>query len=489
MAGDIRVREAIVVAGAISVLVAPFAATGAETSVPVDAMAPTSPASESASSTRLAAPKALSARSSRAGSDEVSPGSPINRVVIVYQENHSFDDTLGAVCFHRPKPCNGYIGPVKFPNGARARNVIQPDIVPFVAHTKRAQLIALRGKWNKLHGCKRKPHICVSHVPPRRIPNLARLARKFAVSDATFASDPTASFGAHIAIAAGTMNGFLGDIPDPSKTGAPLGPGWGCVSNRDARWHPPGGEYRYVPSCVPDARDRGPYRPSRVKYQPTIMQRMEQKGLRWHIYQGHKQNEPKNGLWSVCPDFFWCTNHRFNLNWVSSSEDFVRTARAGRLPHLSMLMPVPADSQHNWHSMRYGDNYIGRMLRPVMRGPQWRHTAIFITYDDCGCFYDHVDPPRDLGFRNPMVIVSPWARRSYTDSRTAIQPYSMLTFLQHNFGLRHLTKNVSTAYDYRRSFNFDRRHPLPGVRMTESPLSAEKMARLAAIPNHVNDPT
>jgi phospholipase C len=475
------VRKAIIGAGAIAVLVAPLAATGAETSLPVE----TASASPALSASRAA----LSAGRSAARSAAVSPGSPINRVVIIYQENHTFDDVLGAVCQHRKPSCNGYIGPVKLPNGTRAPNVIQPDIVPFVAHTRRAQLIALKGRWHKLNGCKREPHICISHVPPRRIPNLARLARTYTVSDATFASDPTASFGAHIALAMGTMNGFRGDIPIPSTTGAPLGPGWGCISRRDARWEPPGGDDRYVPSCIPSASGRGPYRRSPVDYRATIMQRMEQAGLKWHIYQGHKHKAPKNGLWSVCPDFFWCANHRFNLKWVSSSEDFVETARAGRLPHLSMLMPVPSDSQHNWHSMRYGDNYIGRMVRAVMNGPQWRHTAIFITYDDCGCFYDHVDPPRDLGFRNPMVIASPWARRSYTDSRTAVQPYSMLTFLQHNFRLTPLTKNVGTAYDYARSFNFDRKHPLPGVRMTQTPLSARELARLAAIPNHVRDPT
>src|SRR5262249_55555658 len=47
---------------------------------------------------------------------------------------------------------------------------------------------------------------------------------------------------------------------------------------------------------------------------------------------------------------------------------------------------------------------------------EWQSTAVFITYDDCGCFADHVPPPPGLGVREPMVIVSPWVKRASTDS-------------------------------------------------------------------------
>ncbi len=172
------------------------------------------------------------------------------------------------------------------------------------------------------------------------------------------------------------------------------------------------------------------------------MQRLEQRGFSWHLYQGHLPNRPSDVLWSICPDFFWCQKNRFTLRYDSATRDFVDAARAGRLPSLSLLMPLSGNSQHNYNSMRIGDNYIGRMVRAAERGPQWRSTAVFITYDDCGCFYDHVDPPRGLGIRNPMVIVSPWVKRAYTDNTTAVQPYSMLAFVQHNFGLAPLTRQV-----------------------------------------------
>ena len=54
-------------------------------------------------------------------------------------------------------------------------------------------------------------------------------------------------------------------------------------------------------------------------------------------------------------------------------------------------------------SMLKGDNWIGDMVSAIMNGPDWSSTAIFITYDECGCFYDHVPPPPGRGLRIPMV--------------------------------------------------------------------------------------
>jgi phospholipase C len=87
-----------------------------------------------------------------------------------------------------------------------------------------------------------------------------------------------------------------------------------------------------------------------------------------------------------------------------------------------------------------------------------------------------------LGIRNPMVIVSPWAKRSFTDSRTAVQPYSMLAFIQHNFGLHRMSRNVNHAYDYRHVFDFNQR-PLGPAKLTHSHISERERAELARLPN------
>src|SRR5262249_61038893 len=67
----------------------------------------------------------------------------------------------------------------------------------------------------------------------------------------------------------------------------------------------------------------------------------------------------------------------------------------GTPPSSSRGVPGPQTnpaSQHNGTSMPAGDNWIGQIASAVMDGPKWASTALFITYDDCGCFYDQVPP-------------------------------------------------------------------------------------------------
>src|SRR5207245_41911 len=78
---------------------------------------------------------------------------------------------------------------------------------------------------------------------------------------------------------------------------------------------------------------------------------------------------------------------------------------------------------------------------------QWSSTIVFVTWDDFGGFYDHVAPPKSLGLRVPMLIISPYARPGYDDSTTASFA-SMLSFTEHNFGLAPLAGADANAYDY-----------------------------------------
>ncbi len=219
------------------------------------------------------------------------------------------------------------------------------------------------------------------------------------------------------------------------------------------------------------------------------MERMESAGLSWHIYQGTVAgSRPLNDLWNLCPYDYWCYSNRFTRAYDSSQNDFVTAAASGQLPSLSLLMPVHFNSQHNSDSMAAGDNYIGQMVSAAMQGPEWSSTAIFITYDDCGCFYDHVSPPAGMGVRDPMVIVSPWARPHYTDSTVASQPDSMLAFVQHVFGLKSFNPGVDSAYDFANSFNFAQT-PLAPVPAVEVPISPAEQRQLANTPVDPNDPT
>jgi phospholipase C len=408
----------------------------------------------------------------------LTPGtSPIKHVVIIFQENHSFDDLLGSLCSRRTPACDGYTGAVRLADGKRAPNIPEPDIPPGMSHDARAHRKGLRNAWDKVGGCERYPHRCVTHLAPVRIPNLARMATKFAVSDRTFEAIPSSSWGSHFRLASGTPLGFRsGNNPIPSVTGARVRDGgWGCTSHRDAWWR----GRKWVPACVPDRSGRGPYRRSPVPYHATLMQRLEGKHLTWHIYQDfRRRRQPRISIWQFCDYFWWCYRNRWDSRHISTYHSFRLAASGGQImPTVSFVVPIGPVSQHNRTSLERGDNYIGKLVHAVMVGPHWRSSAIFITYDDCGCFYDHVTPPRGWGLRLPMVIVSPWVKRAYTDGRATRQPYGVQAFIQHNFGLGPLSREVSRSYDYHLAFDF-RQRPLTGIKITRQTISKREQVRL-----------
>ncbi len=81
---------------------------------------------------------------------------------------------------------------------------------------------------------------------------------------------------------------------------------------------------------------------------------------------------------------------------VVSSTQFVSDAASGNLPQVSWLVSDQGDSDHPPSSMCLSENWAVQQINAVMKGPQWNSTAIFLTWDDFGGFYDHVPPPRSI---------------------------------------------------------------------------------------------
>jgi len=181
------------------------------------------------------------------------------------------------------------------------------------------------------------------------------------------------------------------------------------------------------------------------------------------------------------------------------SADILTDAAHGTLPNYSIMMPSwssnqanggNSTSQHNSSSMLAGDNWLGKVVTAIENGPDWRSTAIFITYDDCGCFYDHVAPPKNpdgtqQGPRMPMVIVSPYAKAGSTDSHHASFA-SILAFTEHAFHLPALNVNDREAYDYRESFNYGQ-SPSYSVQLAQYPLPPSTVTYLRTHPTEDGD--
>jgi phospholipase C len=74
------------------------------------------------------------------------------------------------------------------------------------------------------------------------------------------------------------------------------------------------------------------------------------------------------------------------------------------------------NSQHNKQYMSIGDNWIGTVVSTLEASPQWPHMAVFLAWDDCGCFFDHVPPPAgtSMGIRVPLIALGPYAKSGFT---------------------------------------------------------------------------
>jgi hypothetical protein len=340
----------------------------------------------------------------------------------------------------------------------------------------------------KLAGCgAATQYQCMTQFMPSQIPNLASLATHFAVSDRTFELSAIPSWGAHLELVAAKLDGFTGDNPSGGS-----GPGWGCDSEKDAAWRAtPSSPIQREPSCIPDYNldstlfpFGGAYRSTPVKPIATIMDELDNAGLPWRFYSS--SNSSDGGYaWATCPTFAECLYTHQRSNLVPRS-NVLADAQAGNLPALSLVLPNGSLSQHNSNSMAQGDNWIGQVVSSIENGPDWASTAVFITYDDCGCFYDHVAPPAGLGIRVPMVIVSPYARPAFVDSNRASFA-SLLAFTEHTFGLSPLGASDANAYDYSNAFDFTQK-PNPPVAMTKTTISAQEQQRLRTMP-HPEDGT
>ena len=393
---------------------------------------------------------------------------PIRHVVILYQENHSFDNVFGIFCVEHPRRrCNG-VTHGRISTGQRIHLRHARDIPPVVRHRPKDQRRAMHGgemdRFNLIPGCGQSTNYqCYSQFQREDVPALWRLAGQYVLSSRTFELDPVTSWASHMELASASLDGFLGYNP----IGMPRDRyGWGCDSHGVSWWRSPGGEVSKQPSCIPKPDGSGPFRNSPVQWVPTIMNRLRNAGRSWRIYAADGAFTKANGegyAWAICPTFADCLYTSMRKHLVRY-ENVLTAARNGNLPAFSIAIPPPRFSQHNGDSMIAGDNWIAKVVNAIGKGPDWRSTAIFITYDDCGCFYDHVAPPPGRGIRVPMVIVSPYAKRYYTDRNTANYA-SMLAYTEDVFGLRPLGPEDANAYDYRDSFNYNKEpsrfEPLP----------------------------
>ncbi len=194
------------------------------------------------------------------------------------------------------------------------------------------------------------------------------------------------------------------------------------------------------------------------------------------------------GIWNPLPHF-QTVHDDGQLGNVQTLSNFFAAAKNGTLPAVSWIDPNGRVSEHPPALVSAGQTYVTGLINAIMRSPDWNSTAIFLSWDDWGGFYDHVVPPHvdqnGYGIRVPGLVISPFAKQGYIDHQT-LSHDAYNKFIEDDFlgGQRldpktdgrpdprpDVRENATTLGDLVADFNFNQTprppvllsvHPAPG---------------------------
>ena len=193
-----------------------------------------------------------------------------------------------------------------------------------------------------------------------------------------------------------------------------------------------------------------------------------------------KQNAHTPGIWNPLL-WFDTVKQDGEIGNVQDLSNFYAAAKNGTLPNIVWLAPAQKYSEHPPALVSDGQAYVTGAINAIMQGPNWNSTAIFLSWDDWGGFYDHVVPPdvdiNGYGIRVPSLVISPYARRGYIDHQTLSQD-AFVKFIEDDFlsGARidprtdgrpdprpNVRENVKLLGDLRNDFDFSQAPRAPEV--------------------------
>jgi phospholipase C len=349
----------------------------------------------------------------------VDPGiHKIKHIVVIMQENRSFDSYFGTFPGADGIPAGACLPD---PHNGRCRkpwvdhhdsNADDPHDNPaFVGDRDHGKMdgfvsVAEQEMCKKNHPCH--PDVMGYHVQSD-IPDYWAYAKNFVLQDRFFEAAGSWSLPAHLLIVSGWSAKC--DDDDPMS----------CKRSQN----PP---------------DRKPGRPTPFAW-TDLTYLLHKHHVSWGYYLDHgarTENHNENGvwkIWNVLPGFTDVHKDSQTSN-IRSLKVFYRQAKAGTLPKVSWLAPNLRDSEHGPALVSSGQAYTTRVINAIMRSPDWDSTAIFLSWDDWGGFYDHVMPPAvdklGYGFRVPGIVISPYARRGFIDSQT-LTTDAYLKFIEDDF--------------------------------------------------------
>ncbi len=393
-----------------------------------------------------AQPKAKSASTAPANVAENSGIHKIKHVIIIMQENRSFDHYFGTF--------PGADG-IAMENGAATAcipNLMTGKCVhPYLEHADRnggaphsaaAATAAIDG--GKMDGfiavaiqaakvrCKNPtdpncgedggigPDRVMAYHVQSDIPNYWTYAKDFVLQDHMFEPVASWSLASHLYMVS-AWSAKCSDPKDPES----------CQSDRPRKRPAPGNDTPYVWT--------------------DITWLLNQNHVSWGYYldggpihggrnggmpgDRHQVNRGVPKIWDVLPQFTDVHEDK-QLENVQNLSAFFTALKAGTLPSVSWIAPSSYDSEHPPSLVSIGQSYVTHIVNEIMESPEWNSTAIFLAWDDWGGFYDHVRPPvvdsLGYGIRVPGLVISPYAKQGYIDHQT-LSFDAYLKFIEDDF--------------------------------------------------------
>jgi phospholipase C len=348
----------------------------------------------------------------------VTPGDPIQHIVILVKENRSFDNYFGTF----PGADGTTTGVTSSGKVVRLHHTPDHTLLD-INHAGNAARVAVNNGrmngFNLLAGAWQDGRdMALSQLHEEDIPNYWAYASAYTLDDHFFSTINGPSFPNHLALIASGSNNTV-DNPVFNTYHA-----WGCDSGKYTRVRqvdPVTNKEKMVAPCFD---------------MTTLPDLLQAKGVSWKYYAPAQYQS--GYIWSSLDAI---RHIRYSSLWQSNvqpPDQFVKDVKAGTLPEVSWLVSNENVSEHPPYSACSGENWTVGMLNALMRSPEWNSTVVFLTWDDFGGFYDHVPPPRldyiSYGPRVPTIVISPYVKQHVVD-HTRYDFESIIKYIEDKFGL------------------------------------------------------
>jgi phospholipase C len=346
---------------------------------------------------------------------------PIKHIVVILQENHTFDNYFGTY-----PGVNGLGNYTALPSAPGA----PPTQRPFPINTSRPMSGNLNNSWTAAHRAydngtmdgfviAQGSNATMGYYDYRSIPYYWDYASQFVLMDNFFTSVMGPSLPNHIYPIAGQDGGLT----------------------VDSRYS----TFNFNSSTVKDS----------TFYFPTVFNELQAANVSWRYYAGYSTFLNN---WNPLPGFASVKSNQTMLRNLVDTANLIPSIKNGTLPSVSFVMPgSDSVSEEPPANVTSGQRAVVAEINALMSSPYWNSTAIFLTWDDWGGWYDHVPPPQvdglGYGFRVPCLIISPFARQGLIDD-TQADFTSILKFIETVYGVQPLSTRDAMANDLMGAFDF-----------------------------------